>query len=444
MRDGENQREHFFALAEDLGVRLHRGETLLLNLAAERSDFVRFNRGKVRQAGSVEQSALALRLVRAQRQAAASLQLAGSAEDIALAEDGLARLRQALDGLPEDPWLLVNETPSSSESLRRGALPAAQDVVSGIVGAARGRDLVGLYAAGTMFRGFANSLGQRNWHEADSFNFDWSLHGKEGRALKSGYAGTAWNERDLRERIESASAQLALLEQPERALAPGEYRAYLAPRALEELTGMLCWGGFSARARATRQSPLLGMQEGRALSPKVTLVENTGEGVAPGFQSEGFVKPARVTLIDQGRLGEALVSPRSAREYGLDTNAANAGEAPESLELAPGDLEARDALAALGEGLYVSNLWYLNFSDRAAGRITGMTRFATFWVERGRIAAPVGAMRFDDTVYRMLGENLVGLTRERDMLLDPSTYGARSSASARLPGALLSALRFTL
>ena len=437
-------KEHFFALADGLASRLRAGETLLLNLAAERSDFVRFNRGQVRQAGSVEQRTLALRLVSGQRQAAASLQLAGSAEDFALAEDGLARLRLALDGLPEDPWLLVNETPSSSESLRRAALPAAEEVVSRIVGAARGRDLVGLYAAGTQYRGFANSLGQRNWHEADSFNFDWSLHGEEGRAVKSGYAGTQWSERALRESIDSASAQLALLEKPEIALPPGEYRAYLAPRALQELIGMLCWGGFSARARATRQSPLLGMQEGRVLSPKVTLLENTAEGVAPGFQGEGFVKPARVSLIEAGRLGEALVSPRSAKEYGLATNAANAGESPESLDLAPGGLEAREALAALGDGLYVSNLWYLNYSDRAAGRITGMTRFATFWVERGRIAAPVGAMRFDDTVYRMLGENLVDLTREREMLLDPSTYGARSSASARLPGALLSALRFTL
>jgi hypothetical protein len=44
----------------------------------------------------------------------------------------------------------------------------------------------------------------------------------------------------------------------------------------------------------------------------------------------------------------------------------------------------------------------------------------------------------------MLGENLVDLTRERELLLDPSTYGERSTASARLPGALVKSLRFTL
>jgi predicted Zn-dependent protease len=86
----------------------------------------------------------------------------------------------------------------------------------------------------------------------------------------------------------------------------------------------------------------------------------------------------------------------------------------------------------------------LNFSDRPAGRITGMTRFATFWVEGGRIVAPVGPMRFDDTIYRMLGDNLIDLTRDRELLLDSSTYGERSTASSRLPGALLRSVKFTL
>ncbi len=437
-------KDHFFSLADRLAARLRGGEVLLCNLAAERSDFVRFNRGRVRQAGSVAQRAFALRLVRARRQASATVTIAGTGEDFGLLKENLERLRQALEGLPEDPWLLVNETPQSTDSARRGALAAAEEVVVQATDAARGRDLVGFYAGGTIHRGFANSLGQRNWHETESFNFDWSLHGSAGRAVKSGYAGTEWNETTLGGKVEAAAEQLRLLEVPQRNIAPGEYRAYLAPRAMEELIGMLCWGGFSARARATGQSPLLRMQSGQRLSPMVTLRENTAAGIAPGFQADGFVRPASVTLIAGGALGEALVAPRSAREYGLATNAANGGESPESLDLAAGKLEEGDVLAALGTGLYVSNLWYLNYSDRPAGRITGMTRFATFWVEGGRIAAPVAPMRFDDTVYRLLGENLLGLTRSRDMLLDPSTYEARSTASARLSGALLGALRFTL
>src|SRR4030095_8241285 len=123
------------------------------------------------------------------------------------------------------------------------------------------------------------------------------------------------------------------------------------------------------------------------------MLENTAEGIAPAFQGDGFVKPPSVTLIANGELRDALVSARSAKEYGLSPDAG--GESPEALEMAPGDLEAAQVLAALDSGLYISNLWYLNFSDRPAGRITGMTRFATFWVEHGRIVAPVTPMRFD-------------------------------------------------
>jgi len=211
-----------------------------------------------------------------------------------------------------------------------------------------------------------------------------------------------------------------------------------------ELIGLLAWDGFSGLARATKQSPLLRMEHGALLAPDVTIAERSAEGIAAPFQEDGFIKPPVLTLIDAGRAGAVLVSPRTAREYGLETNGADASESPESLELAAGSLPAADALAALDTGLYISNLWYLNYSDRAACRITGMTRFATFWVENGRIAAPVGAMRFDDTLYRMLGENLEALSIERELLLDPSTYEGRSTTSARLPGALLRALRFTL
>jgi len=73
-----------------------------------------------------------------------------------------------------------------------------------------------------------------------------------------------------------------------------------------------------------------------------------------------------------------------------------------------------------------------------------MTRFATFWVEDGKIKAPLNVMRFDETAYRVLGENLLGLTKERDFMPDPHTYDARSTASARLPGALVKDFAFTL
>ncbi|HEV7799469.1 MAG TPA: TldD/PmbA family protein [Burkholderiales bacterium] len=434
----------FFALTDALCGELKGDEALVCNLSAERSDFVRFNHALVRQAGTVEQRYLSIRLIGARRQASANIALAGSADDFDRARATLVRLRDMLTHLPEDPWLLVADTPSSTSSERRGQFPPAEEVVQHVTATAKGLDFVGFYAGGTLYRGFANSYGQRNWHEVDTFNFDWSLHLRADKAVKEGYAGFDWDAAVLDTKLRDAAERLQLLDRPPVSLKPGEYRAYLAPRALEEVTGLLQWGAFSARSRATRQTPLLRMQHGEPLSSKVTLTENTEGGIAPTFQQDGFVRPPQVSLIAGGRLGESLVSPRSAKEYGLAPNGANDRESPESLDLAPGDLAMADVLAQLDTGLYVGNLWYLNFSDRPAGRMTGMTRFATFWVEGGRIAGPVTPLRFDDTIYRMLGDQLVDFTRERELLPSTSTYDERSTGSTRLPGALLRSMRFTL
>ncbi len=112
--------------------------------------------------------------------------------------------------------------------------------------------------------------------------------------------------------------------------------------------------------------------------------------------------------------------------------------------MAGGDLPRASVLEALGTGVYVSDLWYLNYSDRRAARLTGLTRFATFWVENGRIVAPIEVMRFDESVYRMLGTRLIALTQEREFLLDPDTYGRRATNSMRVPGALVDDFTFTL
>ena len=129
---------------------------------------------------------------------------------------------------------------------------------------------------------------------------------------------------------------------------------------------------------------------------------------------------------------------------GLTANGAGWGESPSALSMNGGSLALDDVLKELGTGLYISNLWYLNFSDRTAGRITGMTRFATFWVEDGQIKAPVSTMRFDDSIFSLLGDSLEQLTAQRELILSTSTYSQRQTASNLLPGALISRLTLTL
>ncbi len=442
----ENLESYFNDVATWLDRSMTGGEIHTCRLDAEISDFVRLNRGKVRQPGTVAQCYLRLHLIDGRRHAEQCLTVAGDlAQDRPAIAAALSLLRQTVADLPEDPHLNYATEVHASRVVSDSALPPAEAIVENVLAAAEGLDLVGIYAGGPVYRGFANSLGQRNWHEVRSFNLQWSLYHRADKAVKTAYGGFTWDPDVLSAKMADARERLALLARPSRSLKPGRYRAYLTPTAMEEIASMLCWGGFSGRALETRQSCLFRLKDRAvALDPSVNFVENTAEGVAPGFQDEGFTRPGAVPLVTAGQLVGSLVSPRTAREFALVQNGANAGEAPESLDMGAGDLAAADALSALDEGLYIGNLWYLNFSDRPACRLTGMTRFASFWVEGGKIVAPVDVMRFDDSVFRLLGEQLVGLTAERELLVNGDTYRERNISSMRLPGAVVRDMAFTL
>ena len=439
-------RGYFEELAGFVDTLARPAEIIISRLSAEDSDFIRFNKSAVRQATGVKQVSWSLSLVHGTRRIDASISLSGRlAEDRDTLRGLVESVRAGIADVPEDPFLLVETAPQTSCAERPGKLPDAARVIDEVLAAGRGLDLVGFHAAGPIHKGFANTLGVRHWHTVESFSLGWCLYHDRDKAVKTTYAGPEWSSAAFESKMAFAREQLARLGEAPKELKPGAYRALLSPAAMTEILGMLSWAGFGLKSRNTKQSALIRMaDQGATLSPLVTLSENTAEGIASGFQGEGFVRPARVPLVEGGRLATPLVSPRSAREYGVPTNGANAGETPESLDLGAGALPEAQALSALGTGLYIGNLWYLNFSDRSACRLTGMTRFASFWVEGGRIRAPLNVMRFDDTAYRILGENLEALTAERDLVPETNSYGERSTESMRTPGALVRDFALTL
>jgi predicted Zn-dependent protease len=437
---------YFESLAAALCVAGGGAERVTLYLQAEESDFIRFNRGAVRQATHVGQGHATLAVVHGARRIEATLSLSGRLDadrDLLLAQR--ATLLAQLPEVPEDPYLLLPDEVSASSRHETGILPSTQALMRAVSTAAQGLDFVGFYAGGPVVRAFADSRGQRHWHHVESFHFDWCLYLQADKALKSAYAGTRWDDAEFARLVAIDARRLPLLAQPPRALSPGAYRAYFTPIAMAELLGTLSWGGFGGQARRTGTSSLSRLEHRDAkLHPSVQLSEDTVRSITPAFTAEGFAKPSVVSLVHDGQATGTLNSPRSARQYGLPANGANADEAPEALFLAPGALPQADVLRALDTGLYVSNLWYLNYSDRQACRMTGMTRFACFWVESGQLVAPLPVMRFDDSFLRMFGDGLIALTDHAELIPESSTYKARQLSSLTTPGALVEGWRLTL
>jgi len=446
----------FDALADALETQARPGELLAATLDAEGSEFLRLSGARIRQAGRVERAVAHLRVVDGGRQAFHTLTLPG----LHAGPDAVSRaVREALEGLrlavadsEPDPLLDINRDAVVGDDSGPDAPFDREGFVDTVAAAAGDADLVGFCAAGPVARGFCSSAGSRQWYQRTSVVFDWSIHlpvddaaGGARKAVKAAWSGPRLDVAVLAAAIERSRADAAVMARPVRRLEPGERRVLLAPRAFGDLLELLAWGGFSARAHRAGQSPLARLQRGEAsLSPQVSMAEDLDAGFAPGFQADGYPRPRRVPLIEDGRFSQWLASPRTAREFGVPSNAAASGESPDSLRVARGTLADADALARLGTGLSVANLWYLNFSDRPACRVTGMTRFACLWVEDGEPVAPVEAMRFDDSVYRMLGDALEALGDTPHAMPATDTYGSRATGGIEAPSALLGALRFTL
>ncbi|GAB4473615.1 MAG: TldD/PmbA family protein [Elainellaceae cyanobacterium] len=436
----------FLALAEAIAAQLLPAEQFTLSLNAEQSQFVRFNQARVRQAGRIVDCRVGLTLMAAQRTASWRFPLTGNWEtDWAIAAAALADLRADLSHLPIDPYQVLPSGESTSRDVHQGRLLSPESVVDVLLPEVDGLDFAGIYAGGRMLQAYADSVGQRHWFATDSFSLDYSLFTADGQAVKGTLAGGEWDAAAYATKLADSKRQLERLSRTPKPIPKGGYRVYLAPAALAEIVAMFSWGGVSESALQQGESALGALQRGdRTLSPQFTLQENFAPGLVPRFNNLGEIAPMSLTLIDQGKLVNTLINSRTAKEYGKTANGANSSESLRSPEVCPGSLPAAEVLKALDTGLYLSNLHYLNWSDRPTGRITGMTRYACFWVEQGEIVAPIENLRFDESLYRCLGENLMALTQHADFIPNVDTYDRRSLGGLRVPGALVEDFTFTL
>ena len=280
---------YFNEVADHITSLLQGDEAFTCTFDGEESDFVRFNQGKVRQAGAVSQRSLQLDLIEGMRHAAGAIILSGEREeDRARVTDLVKDLRAQRAELPEDPYLLYATEPQNTERVDASRLPDPVGALGEIQSAAGSHDLVGLYAAGGIHAGFANSFGQRNWFSTHSYNFDWSFYHSTDKAVKSGYAGFEWDPGRFQRKVDEAVKKLDVLQRKPHEVPRGHYRVYLTPDALNEMMGMLSWGGFGLKALRTKQTPLLKLAEGEAaFDATVSIAENTAEGASPNFQESG-------------------------------------------------------------------------------------------------------------------------------------------------------------
>lgn len=436
--------EVFLNIADQFLQSSKPGEVITLNLSAENSQFIRFTKGYARQTTHIDQTSYFLQIFTAGRAVSRSLTGTGVVDvDVARLNSGLEQMREMTLQMPPTPFdLPPNGTAVSALNKDRGAMPdlkMVQDDIDAI-------DLAGLLTFGPLQRGYANSLGGRQWFDSSLFVFDFSLYFGD-RAVKQTYSGSNWDQDQFRAKIKEATKQLELMKQPKKKLEPGSYRVFLSSRAVSDLVSHWNWMGLATHNIADKSSHLLALANGQVqLSPHFSLQENYGLGFAEAFDSTGQPLQNLIPLIQDGRFVQGFCSLRTQTQYKeFKANGAHESESMRCTEIAPGTLANDQILSHLKTGVFISDVHYLSWSDPKTARATGMTRFSCFWVEEGTIVAPIEDMRFDVSYYDLFGEKtLLGLTRETDSYLDNSTYESRSLGGIKVPGALVDGFKFTL
>ena len=296
-------KDYFKKLSDILFNILNNNEILILNLDAEKTDFVRFNQAKIRQAGNVNQVTLTMNLIIKNKTLTSIMRLNANLErDTKVLLRTLDFLRREIPELHEDPYLMYERNINSSEIGNSQVNIDSKEIADNIISSVEAMDMVGILASGSIVKGFSNSLGQFNWHESQSFNFDWSIYTKSGKAIKQNYSNHSWNNNTFKSLVNECKQKLDVIDNKEEIIKPGSYKVYLSPSALNDIIEMMSWGGFSYKANKIGTSPLHLMSKGeKVLNKMVSFSENLSNGISPKFHSDGFIKPNVTELITNGK-----------------------------------------------------------------------------------------------------------------------------------------------
>lgn len=436
----------FNKISDQLYSDLKTGEHLTLSLQGENSQFIRINNAKIRQTGLVNNTDISFDFIYDNRNCQGQITLTGDYEtDYKRAVAELNRLRAEIVQLPKDPFVVLPENTGSTRESKKANGLGIDQAVDALLPVMAGVDLVGIWSSGRIFSGSSNSAGQKHWFETDTFSLDFSLVNQDHKMVKGTFAGSDWDQSKYEAYIKDAKQKLELMNKKPVKMKPGKYRTWFESKAVVNFLSMFSWQGVSEANIRQGSSAFIKMRDGDAkLSPIFSLNEDFRSGLVPRFNERGEIAPEVLSIIEKGNLANTMVSSRTAKEYKVKSNNACGEEYLRAPKMVIGSLSDENVLQKLGTGLFLSNLHYLNWSDNIGGRITGLTRYACFWVENDEIVGPIETMRFDDTIYNLFGSELEAIGDNVKINPEVETYEGRQYGNITCPGMLVKSFELTL
>ena len=426
-------------------------EQLTIYFEGENSQYFRFNDSKLRQSGIIEDYAVTISIFNGKKSLQSSTTISADIDSsVNNLINEVSALREPLELIPENEFTVFPDSFDSIDIYTKGELPKRDDILDLLMNIIKVDKLTGVWTSGKIFRGCSTSEGTTHWFEKDSFIFDFSLIDKDENMVKVLHPGSDWNKSKFIAVFEDAVEKLRFMNKPKIELKPGKYKVWFEPNAVADFVDMFNWNGVSESSLRNGASCLLKMRNNdEKLSHLFSLNESFQSQSTAPFNSRGEVS-SDVSIIENGSLKNTLVNTKTGLEYDISSNNAEEpnswgmGEYMRSPVMQGGDIADEDKLRMLDTGIYISNIHYLNWSDTLGGRITGLTRYACFWVENGKLVAPIKTMRFDDSFYNFFGKNLLGVGKETLARPVIETYDGRNPGETTCPGILVNDFELTL
>lgn len=420
------------------------GASATASLDAESSLFVRFNNHRVRQNSQVEQATAKILLTWQQKSYRFSFSLTSQPdEDLKKIKVSFLKIIKDWDNLLSEN-VDFKSAPKQSSSSYLWSEHNPNQILDFVSKSTSHVDFTGLVTIGPVLNCVRNSNGVSHEFLTELVTIDYSLYDGP-RAAKGLYSARNWNENEFTQQLQHTQSLLEMMKKPKIALKPGSYRVYLGPGAVSEMAQMLNWGAVSQRSYKLGRNPLKRLIENEAeLSPLFSASEDFSLGMGPRFNSLGENASPHLPIIQKGSLKNLFTSTKTSIEFSVESNLADEDEGFRSMSIDTGTLKRNDILPRLDTGIFISNLHYLNWSNPMDARITGMTRYACFWVEKGEIQGPIVDLRFDDTLFDLWGQELEAVTDFSELEPQTTTYFQRHLGGKRVPGMLIKKMKFTL
>ena len=209
---------------------------------------------------------------------------------------------------------------------------------------------------------------------------------------------------------------------------PGNYVAILSPYATAEFVSYLLYNAHAAMLYS-KQSFFMDKKGQKMFPESINICDDPFEkGLISSPYGAEWHLLKKLPIIEKGVFKNFMVDNYYGKILGLDVN----GTEGSNIVMTVGNDELDEMIKSVKNGLYISNIHYMNFINFTETSVTGLTRDGTFLIKDGKLSKVVNNLRFTLKISELL-ENVTMIENKSYTVPESSNYGYFEVSAVKMP-----------